>query len=140
MILIHYFSKQCILPLIVLPLLPARTKCSKNDGNITNDAGDLITYTITVENTGNVDLSNIQVTDNLKDAGNNNLSLTTSLTRNYPVVEINVTVGAASIGGNAYYFDGVEKAQITLERGRVYKFIQSSGTNVSHPIAFRNNC
>ena len=51
------------------------------------------------------------------------------------MVEINVTVGAASLGGNAYYFDGVEKAQITLERGRVYKFIQSSGTNLSHPIA-----
>ena len=109
---------------------------TQNDGNLTNDAGDLITYTITVENTGNVNLSNIQITDNLKDASNNNLSLTTSLTRDYPVVEINVTVGAASLGGNAYYFDGVEKAQITLERGRVYKFIQSSGTNLSHPIAF----
>jgi uncharacterized repeat protein (TIGR01451 family) len=45
-------------------------------------------------------------------------------------------VGAASLGGNAFYFNGVEKDQFTLERGRVYKFIQSSGTNVSHPIAF----
>ena len=38
---------------------------TQNDGILTNDAGDLITHN-TVENTGNVNLSNIQITDNLK--------------------------------------------------------------------------
>ena len=54
------------------------------DGNNTNDTGDIINYTINVENTGNVELSGILITDNLTDALGNVLSLTTSLTKIYP--------------------------------------------------------
>ena len=46
-----------------------------NNGNNNNDQGDLITYSITVENKGNVTISNITLNDILTDDNGNNLSL-----------------------------------------------------------------
>ena len=46
-----------------------------NNSNATNDANDTVVYTITVNNTGNLDLSNVSLTDVLTDGNGNVLSL-----------------------------------------------------------------
>ena len=61
------------------------------------------------------------------------LTLTTSLTKIYPTVEVTVTVSPSSGGGNAYFLNGIEKDPYMLERGRTYKFIQSHNSNSGHP-------
>ena len=43
----------------------------------TTGLGDTITYTITIENIGDVTLTNIEVTDDLTDGTDNTLTLTT---------------------------------------------------------------
>ena len=53
---------------------------TQNDGNLTNGNGDVIVYTFTIENKGNVTLSNLTLTDNLTDAGGGPLSLNSSPT------------------------------------------------------------
>ena len=59
-----------------------------------------INYTINIQNTGNIELSDISIIDNLTDALGNVLALTTSLTKIYPTVEVTVTVSPSSGGGN----------------------------------------
>ena len=46
-----------------------------NNSNATNDVNDTVVYTITVNNTGNLDLSNVSLTDVLTDGNGNVLSL-----------------------------------------------------------------
>ena len=52
----------------------------QNDGNSTNNTGDIINYSIIVRNTGSVDISNITLTDTLTDGSSNTLSLNSSPT------------------------------------------------------------
>ena len=53
---------------------------TQNDGNNTNDAGDLITYTIGIKNTGNVNLTSLTLSDTLTDGAGNILNLTSGPT------------------------------------------------------------
>ena len=46
-----------------------------NNGNTINDVGDVLTYTITIENTGNVTLTALTLADTLTDNNGNALSL-----------------------------------------------------------------
>ena len=48
---------------------------TQNDGNATNDSGDIINYLIVIENTGNLTLSNLTLNDQLTDGGGGNLTL-----------------------------------------------------------------
>ncbi len=49
-----------------------------NNGNGSTDLGDLLTYTMTVENKGNVTLSALTISDTLTDGNGQGLSLTTT--------------------------------------------------------------
>ena len=48
---------------------------SDTNGNSLTDAGDIITYTIVVSNTGGVSVEQLSLTDTLKDGNNSNLAL-----------------------------------------------------------------
>ena len=48
---------------------------SDTNGNSLTDAGDIITYTIVVSNTGGVSVEQLSLTDTLKDGNNSNLTL-----------------------------------------------------------------
>ncbi|MCM5663079.1 DUF7507 domain-containing protein [Galbibacter mesophilus] len=52
---------------------------SDEDNSNTNNAGDIVTFTFTLENTGNVTVSNLLISDDLTDAEGNTLSLSTPI-------------------------------------------------------------
>ena len=60
------------------PIIEATKVASVTDTNANGvtDLGDVITYTITVENKGNVTLKDVTLADTLKDLNGNTLSLT----------------------------------------------------------------
>jgi plastocyanin len=52
-------------------------------------------------------------------------------------LEINLTVASGSNGyggGNKYYINGSVSPDITLEAGKTYRFLQSDGSNATHPV------
>ena len=53
-----------------------KTAAVTDNGDGNTGAGDIIVYTITVENTGGITLSNISLSDVLTDGNGGNLSLT----------------------------------------------------------------
>ena len=59
-----------------------------------------------------------------------------SLTKTHTLTSYAVTVAASSYTGNAYFIDGTEKATLTLERGKTYRFLQNDSTNSGHPLRF----
>ena len=63
-----------------LEVTKTATVVVQNDGNSTNNTGDIINYTIIIRNTGSVDISNITLVDTLTDGSSNTLSLNSSPT------------------------------------------------------------
>ena len=93
-------------PTEVLIILTPQIQVSKsasvtqNNGNTINDLGDTIVYTITVTNTGNVNLNNLTVSDTLTDFSGAGLTLTTSPTF---ISGTNATASTINLGGTAIF-------------------------------------
>ena len=88
---------------------------TNNNGN--NDLGDSIVYTITVENTGNVVLSNLSLTDILNDGNNNTLSYSVPISFNNS--SLGSTVGNLKINEIATYTATYTVVQSDVDSGRV---------------------
>jgi gliding motility-associated-like protein/uncharacterized repeat protein (TIGR01451 family) len=88
---------------------------TNSNGN--NDLGDSIVYTITVQNTGNVVLSNLSLTDILTDGNNNTLSYSVSITFNNS--SSGSTVGNLDINEIATYTATYTIVQSDVDSGRV---------------------
>ncbi|MAW14797.1 MAG: hypothetical protein CMC25_00005, partial [Flavobacteriaceae bacterium] len=105
---------------------------SDTNGNGINDIGDVANYTITISNTGNIDISSIVVTDTLTGLSTGTLSLTQSLTfvsatrgSNSDVILVNeqanytakftINQNAADLGGmrNVVTVSGIDNANST---------------------------
>ena len=71
-----------VVPIYQNPVIEATKTVSitDNNGNGSTDLGDLLTYTITFENKGNVTLSGLTISDTLTDGNNQLLTLTTNPT------------------------------------------------------------
>jgi gliding motility-associated-like protein/uncharacterized repeat protein (TIGR01451 family) len=73
----------------------------QNDGNLTNNTGDLTNYTIVIRNTGSVDISNISIVDTLTDGSGNILSLNSSPT--FATASSGSTSSTVKPGGSITY-------------------------------------
>ena len=111
------------------------------NGNSENDLNDIISYTIEVKNTGNVNLSTPTLSDYLSDGVGFDLSSELngptylSQTLSPSIVEYTVTIVSVS-GQNKFFIDGIQQKNIVFQKGYTYRFIQSDASNNSHPINF----
>lgn len=85
-------------------------------GNIAN-AGETVTYTITVENTGNVMLTGVSLTDTLLDDNGNPLALTTGPT--FQIADAGSSVGTLQPGETATYVATFDLTQSAVETGSI---------------------
>ncbi len=111
------------------------------NGNSENDLNDIISYTLEVKNTGNVNLSTPTLSDYLSDGVGLDLSSELngptyqSQTLSPSIVEYTVTIASVS-GQNKFFIDGIQQKNIIFQKGYTYRFIQSDASNNSHPINF----
>ena len=82
-----------------------------------NGIGDIIEYTIAVENTGNVTLSDVYITDNLTALNGDLLTLTTGPT--FISNSYSSTEGTLQLGETATYFATYEISQQAVDAGGV---------------------
>ena len=89
------------------------------------NVGDTITYTITVENTGNVTLNNVAIVDTLTDANGGALTLTTGPT--YTSGSLGSLEGTLLVGETATYTATFVLTQAAIDAGGVSNSVVASG-------------
>nr|WP_321231209.1 gliding motility-associated C-terminal domain-containing protein [uncultured Psychroserpens sp.] len=96
-----------------------------DDGDGVLGAGDTINYTITVENTGNVTLDGVTITDTLTDADGNVLTLTTGPT--FDSADQGSAEGVLLVDETATYFATYVITQNDVDAGGVSNTVLASG-------------
>ena len=139
-----------IISLVVTPSVEITKTATETDADSSGDRnqGDLITYTITVSNTGDTPLNNIAVTDVLSGLDTGTLSLSTSLTHvssslgsasdTLAVGEFSTFTATFTISDEAFNFGGTRNvASVQAEAPRVTggtQTVTDTSENVDHPI------
>ncbi|NBS13013.1 MAG: DUF11 domain-containing protein, partial [Gammaproteobacteria bacterium] len=112
------------------------TPPADTNGSNSVNAGDTITYTITVENTGNVTVDSITLTDTLLDADGGALSLTTApafsgTTKGGAAGPNNATEGTLAPGEVASYTATYVIGQAAIDAGGVSNTVIAKGKDPS---------
>ena len=106
---------------------------SDTNGNSLTDAGDIITYTIVVSNTGGVSVEQLSLTDTLKDGNNSNLALDSGPT--FVSATTSSTSSTLAIGGTASftaaYTIGLEASYTGRIKNQVVATAKIQGTNTN---------
>ena len=104
---------------------------TQNDGNATNDSGDVIVYTIVVTNTGNVTLSNLNLVDTLTNGNGGSLTLSSGPTF------VSATAGSTSstlvASGVASFTAQYTISQAAANTGSVNNTVTVSYTHLTLP-------
>ena len=102
-----------------LPSVEATKTATVSDvnGNSQNDSGDIITYSITISNTGNVSLTSLIVSDTLTDANGSALSLNGSPT--FVSASAGSTSTSIAVGGNLTYTASYTITQLSANTGSI---------------------
>ena len=139
-----------IISLVVTPSVEITKTASVTDVDAsgTTSIGDMITYTITVSNTGDTPLNNISITDVLSGLNTGTLSLSTSLTHvssslgsasdTLAIGEFSTFTVTFTVNDDAYYFGGTRNvASVQADAPRVIggsQTVTDTSENVDHPI------
>ncbi|WP_157209080.1 T9SS type B sorting domain-containing protein, partial [Mariniflexile maritimum] len=103
----------------------AEIKVVKTADYFGTNLGDSINYTITVENTGNVRLTNISLVDSFTDAQGNVINLTTPVT--FQSANLGSTAGTLLVGETATYIASFTITQQAINAGGVSNSVVASG-------------
>ena len=139
-----------IISLVVTPSVEITKTASVTDVDAsgTTSIGDIITYTITVSNTGDTPLNNITISDVLSGLDTGTLSLSTSLTHvssslgsasdTLAIGEFSTFTATFTVNDDAYYFGGTRNvASVQADAPRVIggtQTVTDTSANVDHPI------
>ena len=104
-----------------------KTATIADDGDGFTGVNDVITYTITVENTGNVTMTGVGIVDTLVDATGNPLTLTTGPT--YVSSSLGSAQGTLQVGEVATYTATYIITQSDVDAGGVSNSVVGSGTS-----------
>ena len=139
-----------IISLLVTPSveITKTATITDSDGSGTTTVGDIITYTITVSNTGDTPLNDITITDILSGLETGTLSLSTSLTHvssslgsasdTLAIGEFSTFTVTFTVNEDAYYFGGTRNAASVEASAPVVTggsaTVTDTSDNVDHPI------
>ena len=139
-----------IISLVVTPSMEITKTATETDADASGDRnqGDIITYTITVSNTGDTPLNNITITDVLSGLDTGTLSLSSSITHvssslgsasdTLAVGEFSTFTATFTISDQAFNFGGTRNvASVEAEAPRVTggtQTVTDTSENVDHPI------
>ena len=111
------------------PIIEATKVASVTDtnGNGVTDLGDVITYTITVENKGNVTLSGLTLVDTLKDGDGDLLTITNA--PSFISARASSLQGTLTVGEIATYTATFTINQQALDSGRVVNTVLATASS-----------